>query len=132
MGMFDYFYSSHYLGKDYTNSLCQTKDLGQTMQQFWLDPNGQLWLIDYTRTQKTVIYKPGDPEYDHSCPWNNIDWVETGCNGRVSPFRESGEVEIYPADTTWEADFFSRLRLYFHEGILLGCEDLTLYLLTPP
>jgi len=65
MGMFDYFRSSFDLGPDLTNVECQTKDIEEgisgTMTQYWLDPHGYLYVIDYSNTQDLKIYEPGDP-----------------------------------------------------------------------
>ena len=52
MGMFDYFRSAYDLGKQFTNVVCQTKDIedfgiGGTMTDYWIDPTGQLWYANY-------------------------------------------------------------------------------------
>ena len=64
MGMFDYFRSSYDLGGEFTNVPCQTKDIEDycsgTMTQYWLSPDGQLYLIDYSHTADFVQLKEGD------------------------------------------------------------------------
>ena len=68
MGMFDYFRSSYDLTPQFTNTICQTKDIedgiGGTMTDYWLDPNGQLWYPTYHNTHTLEFYEEGHPKYD--------------------------------------------------------------------
>ena len=64
MGMFDYFRSSYDLGEVFTDTCCHTKDIDDfssgSMAQYWLSPDGQLYLIDYSHTADFVELKEGD------------------------------------------------------------------------
>lgn len=127
MGMFDYFKSSAYIGSDFTDVMCQTKDLDGpygdgTMDFYWMDRAGVVWAIDYSKTHEPVILNPGDPGYDPKAPWANIDWRETGERGRVKVKREvEGFVEVYPCDGGGHP--LPRCRLYINHGVLLGYEE---------
>ena len=77
MGMFDWVRSSYDLGPQLTDVECQTKDIedygiGGTMTQYWISPDGYLYVIDYSGTQNLEMYEPGDPGYDEECGWRNI------------------------------------------------------------
>ena len=67
MGMFDYFRSSYDLGEQFTNVVCQTKDIeegiGGTMTDYWLDPAGQLWYPSYRETHTFETIEEDDPRY---------------------------------------------------------------------
>ena len=58
--MMDFFRSSYDLGEQFTDVELQTKDIedygiGGTMSQYWLDPHGYLYYIDYSHTADFVV-----------------------------------------------------------------------------
>jgi len=67
MGMMDFIRSSYPLGEDFSGQ-CHTKDIEEgycgTMSQYWISPDGQLYLIDYSHTADFVELKEGDEGYD--------------------------------------------------------------------
>ncbi len=89
MGMFDYVRSSYPLGESFSG-VCQTKDIEEgydgTMSQFWINPDGQLCLIDYSHTADFVELKEGDEGYDDKREWSNFQWVPNGTHGKVRPW----------------------------------------------
>lgn len=127
--MFDYFRSSYDLGIEFTNVLCQTKDIedgiGGTMTDYWLDPKGKLWYPNYTGTNTFEIIEKDDPRYDPSKLFLNYEWIPTGQNGRYRVHEITKYVEIYPA--TWRGSWntWPRLRLHFKSGILQDYQDIT-------
>ena len=125
MGMFDYFKSSYYIGDDFTDVTCQTKSLDCTMDFYWLDPAGVLWVVDYGNTYDVVIHAPGDPLYSHDQPWSNFDHVPNGNLGRVVNCRVTRSVEVYPEKYT-PSDVFPRCVLYIVDGFLVSYQDVTL------
>lgn len=131
MGMFDYFKSSAYIGPDFTNVLCQTKDLldgmgdGGTMDFHWMDRAGVLWVVDYSKTHEPKFLEKDDPRYDHSALWANMIWEQTGERGRVRVKREvEGFVEVYPCDSHYRHRPLLRCRLYIDCGVLVGYEEI--------
>ena len=86
MGMFDYLRSSYYFGEDFKGQ-CQTKDIedgiGGTMSQYWISPDGQLYLVDYSHTADFVELQEGDePEKK----FFNFRWIPNGTHGKVRPW----------------------------------------------
>ena len=59
MGMFDYVRSSYPLGPVFTNVELQTKDIeddfGGTMSNYWISPNGKLFLISTLATRDYTL-----------------------------------------------------------------------------
>lgn len=127
--MFDYFRSSYDLGPDFTEVECHTKDIedgiGGTMTQYWLDPHGYLYYIDYAHTADLVFYDKEDPEYDSEHQWRNFEWKPNGNHGKVSPYLLTKYIEVYPSkwDGAWED--WPRLQIHFKYGRLLDFEDVT-------
>ena len=97
MGLFDYFRSSYYLGPGLTEVSCQTKDLGSTMSEYWLDPSGRLWLIDIGAAFDYGEY----PDFESKGePFEEIfryGPIPNGKHGKVTPERFTGMVLIYPS-----------------------------------
>ena len=126
MGMFDYFRSSFDLGPEFTNVTCQTKDIedgiGGTMSQYWLDPAGYLYLIDYAHTADLKIYEPGDPEYVEDRAWMNFEWVSNGNHGKVKLHPITKYVEVHPEG--WEGPWedWPRCKIHFKYGRLMDYE----------
>ena len=129
VGMFDYFRSSYDLGETFTNVVCQTKgiddyDLGGTMTDYWLDPNGLLWCPSYKNTHLLDIYEKDDPRFDPEYEWNNYKWIKTGVHGKYKPHLLTKYIEVYPDDWKGDWDELPRLRLHFKHGILQDYEEM--------
>ena len=123
MGMFDYFRSSYDLGEAFTDTCCQTKDIedvvGGTMTQYWLSPDGQLYLIDYSHTADFVELKEGDEGYQEGrLSMLNFRWIPNGEHGKVKPTSLTKYVTVYPErfDGKWED--WPECRLHFRDGRL--------------
>ena len=129
MGMFDYVRSSYDLGPDFTNVECQTKDIegdiGGTMSQYWIDPDGRLCLIDYSHTADFVEYKEGDEGYNEKCLWANFQWVPNGLHGKVKAWGITKYIEIYPSQWSGGWEGWPTCRLHFRNGMLQDYEITT-------
>jgi hypothetical protein len=129
MGMFDYFRSSYNLGEQFTNVVCQTKDieegLGGTMTDYWLDPAGQLWCPSYIGCSTMEIYEEGHPNYKPERAWMNWDWIPTGQHGKYQPHLITKYVEVYPEQWKGKWEDWPRLRLHFKHGKLQDYENIT-------
>lgn len=127
--MFDYFKSSYDLGEQFTDVVCQTKDIedgiGGTMTDYWLDPSGQLWYPNYIGTNTYEVIEEGDPRYDPDRKFLNFEWVPTGNHGKYQPVYITKYVEIYPESWEGKWEDWPRLRLHFKCGILQDYEDVT-------
>jgi hypothetical protein len=129
MGMFDYVRSSYDLGEWFTEEICQTKDIddfcGGSMSNYWIDPNGKLFVSTYTETHDLQTLEPGDPDYNEKLSLLNLKWVPTGKHGKVEPVDITKYVEIYPcrkvqrltSESSWP-----RMRLHFKKGVLMDYE----------
>ena len=122
MGMFDYFKSSFYLGPDFTNVTCQTKDLECTMSIYWLDPAGVLWSPDYTGTSIMEIIEENDQRYNKELLFLNYEMVPTGVRGKLKFCEYTGSVNIYNYDWTKNR---KELCLLFKEGVLKTYEEVS-------
>jgi hypothetical protein len=120
--MFDYFRSSYDLGEQFTNVMCQTKDieegLGGTMTNYWLDPSGKLWCPQYHGTHTFEEISKDDERYSDKHFFLNFEWISTGQRGKYRVHPITKYVEVYLA--TWKGDWhdWPRLRLHFRDGIL--------------
>jgi len=122
MGMFDYFRSSYDLGEQFTNVVCQTKDIeefgiGGTMTNYWLDPSGKLWCPHYRDTHTFEEIPEDDERYDNR-RFLNFEWIPTGVHGKFKLHEITKYINVYPA--TWKGDWHDcpTLRLHFKDGIL--------------
>jgi len=126
MGMFDYFRSSYDLGEQFTNVVCQTKDIedgiGGTMTDYWLDPAGQLWYPNYSGTNTFEIIEEDDPRYDPDKKFLNFEWVPTGKHGKYQPHYITKYIEVYPANWKGEWEDWPRCRIHFKYGKLIDFE----------
>ena len=127
MGMFDYFRSSYDLGESFTNVLCHTKDIekgiGGTMSQYWLSPDGQLYLIDYSHTADFVELKEGDEGYTEKYSWTNFKWIPNGKHGRVRPmYGLTKYITVYPEQWDGEWEHWPECRIHFKDGKLQDYE----------
>jgi hypothetical protein len=130
MGMFDYVRSSYNLGEQFTEVELQTKDIedygiGGTMSDYWLDPHGYLYFIDYSQTSDFVELKEGDEGYNDEKLFLNFKWIPNGNKGKVRPWMITKYIEVYPAkwDGKWED--WPRCRIHFKYGRLMDFEDVT-------
>jgi hypothetical protein len=126
--MYDNVRSSYNLGEHFTNTQCQTKDIEEcysgTMSQYWISPNGCLYLIDYSHTADFIELKEGDEGYNEKMPLLNFTWIPNGTHGKVTPYLLTKYIEIYPE--RWEGDWESwpRCKLHFLNGVLQDYEIL--------
>jgi hypothetical protein len=129
MGMFDYFRSSYDLGEEFTDVECHTKDIeegiGGTMADYWLDPAGYLYLVDYSHTADFVVVDEDDPDYDDTRKWKNFKWVSNGNHGKVKLHPITKYIEVYPS--TWEGEWqdWPRCKIHFKYGRLVDYEVFT-------
>lgn len=127
MGMFDYVRSSYPLGEDFSGN-CHTKDIedgiGGTMSQYWISPDGQLYLIDYSHTADFVELKEGDEGYSE-LGFLNFQWIPNGTHGKVRPYNLTKYVVIYPE--TWYGEWkdWPDCRIHFKNGIVQDYQILT-------
>jgi len=121
MGMFDYLRSSYPLGENFSGN-CQTKDIeegiGGTMSQYWISPEGQLYLIDYSHTADFVELKEGDDGYNEKRLWTNFKWIPNGNHGRVRPCSITKYITIYPEKWEGKWEYTPSCRLHFRDGKL--------------
>ena len=128
MGMFDYVRSSYNLGEHFTDTRCQTKDIedgiGGTMAQYWISPDGCLYLIDYSHTVDFIELKEGDEGYSDKIPLLNFTWIPNETHGKVTPYILTKYIEIYPEQ--WEGEWkdWPRCKLHFRYGVLKDYEIL--------
>lgn len=126
--MFDYFRSSYDLGEQFTNVICQTKDIedgiGGTMTDYWLDPSGTLWYPNYIGTNTYEIIEEDDPRYNPDRKFLNFEWVPTGAHGKYQPHLITKYIEIYPANWKGEWEDWPRCKLHFKRGQLMDFEVL--------
>ena len=129
MSMFDYVRSSYYLGEHFSGN-CQTKEIeeygiGGTMSQYWISPDGQLYLIDYSHTADFVELKEGDDGYNDKLALLNFKWIPNGTHGKVRPWNITKYVTIYPQN--WQGDWedWPDCRIHFKNGIVQNYEILT-------
>lgn len=108
MGMFDTVRCSYDLGPGFWNKELQTKDLDCLMAEYWLDPIGRLWEIDYSGTYD---FQMGD---DFNIPRT----VPNGNHGRIRPTNITELVEVYPAKWSIHYAPFPRMRILFKNGLL--------------
>ena len=128
MGMMDYFRSSYDLGKTFTDTRCQTKDIedygiGGTMTHYWLSPNGQLYWIDYSHTADFVELKESDEGYQEGMlSLLNFQWIPNGKRGRVRLMNFTKYITVYPERWDGEWKEWPECRLHFRDGKLQDFE----------
>jgi hypothetical protein len=127
MGMFDYFRSSYYLDESFVDVICHTKDIedygiGGTMSQYWLSPDGQLYLIDYSHTADFVELKEGDEGYSEKYSWSNFRWIPNGTHGRVRPMYLTKYITVYPESWDGEREHWPECCIHFKDGVLQDYE----------
>ena len=127
--MFDYFRSSYDLGEQFTNTVCQTKDIeeygiGGTMTDYWLDPSGQLWYPSYAGCHTFEEITEDDERYSKH-GFLNYEWIPTGKHGKYHPHYITKYIEIYPGNWAGKWEDWPTLRLHFRYGILQEYTNVT-------
>lgn len=114
MGMFDTIYCSYDLGPGFHRKSLQTKGLECLMVEYWLDPAGYLYEIDYSGTQDYVNV----PEEERSAPWNSFKIVPNGNHGKIRAIDVTATIEVYPS--VWDCHYsaFPRQTITFIRGKL--------------
>jgi hypothetical protein len=129
MGMYDYVRSSYDLGEEFTNVVCQTKDIedgiGGTLTDYWIDPAGILWYPNYSGTNTFEIISEDDPRYDPDRKFLNFEWIPTGAKGKLQQHPITKYVEIYPSGWKGEWEDWPRCRIHFRYGKVMDFEDVT-------
>ena len=93
--------------------------LGEQCLSNWINPDGQLCLIDYSHTADFVELKEGDEGYEEKHSWINFQWVPNGTHGRVRAYSITKYVVIYPSQT-WKGPWedMPMCRIHFRDGKL--------------
>lgn len=114
MGMFDTIRCNYDLGTSFWNRTLQTKDLECLMIEYWLDPAGRLFEIDYSGTQDFVDLS--DDEMD--APWNKFKWVPNGSHGIITPVYITKSIRVYPA--VWDCKYapYPSCMVHLKDGII--------------
>ena len=130
MGMYDCVKSSYNLGPQFTNVLCQTKDIedygiGGTLTDYWISPDGYLWYPDYRGTNDFLVINEDDPRYNDNHKWTNFEWVPTGKKGKYRVHPITKYITVYPAQ--WDGDWtvWPTLKLHLKYGKVVEYEDIT-------
>ena len=112
MGLFDTIKSSYDLGEEFTDKELQTKDIqdgiGGTLDFYWINPKGQLFLIDISSTADPVLTDEKFPA---------LKWIPNGTHGKVSPVYITKYVEVYNHP-------YRRCRIHFKLGVVQDFEVL--------
>lgn len=105
MGMFDTIRCSYDLGAGFYRRDLQTKDFHGLLGEYWLDPAGRLYRIDYSGTYDFV---------DDS----TIKTVKNGNHGKVTPYYVTSDVTVYPSK--WDCKYapYPRITLHVKEGVV--------------
>lgn len=130
MGMLDFVRSSYDLGEQFTNTRCQTKDIendyGGTMTDYWISPDGVLYVIDYSHTADFIELKEDDEGYDDKYGGLlNFKWIPNGIHGKVKPHTITKYISIYPEQWKGEWVDWPVCRIYFEFGKLMNYQLLT-------
>lgn len=106
MGLFsEVINSCETLGPEFIGTL-QTKDLESVMDTYWLDPDGQLYLVN-TDSTWTIAE---DLEEIQGTGLLGFKTVPTGKKGRLQPYRIYGKVRF--------TDGHKEVVAWFQDGIL--------------
>jgi hypothetical protein len=129
MGMYDNVRSSYKpFGEDFYGQN-QTKDIEEcysgTMSQYWISPEGQLYLIDYSHTADFVELQEGDGGYEPEKKFLNFVWIPNGTRGKVRPWNITKYITIYPEGWEGEWSDWPDCRIHFRDGKVQDFEILT-------
>lgn len=111
MGMYSTIRSSYDLGPGFTKDL-QTKDLDSLCGEYWIDPAGYLYWIDWSGTQnweKVQVLKRKNV-------FNLYESVPNGNKGRVTPCFLTQTIQVYPSKWTAYYAPFPRCFINFIDG----------------
>lgn len=112
MGMFDYLHSSLHLFDDESDKDLQTKDFECSMSNYWLNPHGQLYQVNYLNTYRLI-------ENAKSTDWRDFfKWQPTGNKGVVTPYMKTTLARVYPSKWNEKDGDWPELHLYFRFGQL--------------
>lgn len=112
--MFDTVRSSYDLGPGYLHKDLQTKDLECLMVEYWIDPAGRLFELDYSGTSDFVDV----PEEERTAPWNTFEPVPNGNHGKIRPVYVTKLVEVYPAKIDGHYARWPSCYVLFVDGII--------------
>ena len=118
MSLFDYIRSSYNLGKDFTNVELYTKDLGQTMTHHWIDPSGQLFVID-DRNVYDILDNPSFANKAKDRWMDPFIYVPNGNHGKISPLYVTKTIVIY--SPKWEGEDYAdwpECKIQFKQGTI--------------
>jgi hypothetical protein len=110
VGLYDSVRSSYNLGEDLTEVELQTKDIGSTMDFYWISPIGQLWSIDVSNT---TDFMPVDDKIF------GFKLVPNGNRGKVKPVDLTNYIKVY----TVKDNKFLACKIHFKRGIV---QDVTI------
>ena len=100
----------------------QTKDIeegyGGTLSQYWISPEGQLYLIDYSHTADFVELQEGDEGYEPEKKIFNFRWIPNGTHGRVRPWNITKTIKIYPENWKGEWSDWPEVTILFENGVV--------------
>jgi len=114
MGMFDRVRNSYDLGPAYLNKELQTKDLECCMAEYWIDPSGRLFQLDYFGTHDFIDV----PEEKRTAPWNFFESVPNGNHGKIKPVYIFKVVEVYPSRWDDHYEKWPSCYLFFRDGVI--------------
>ena len=90
MGIYDTIFSTFDLGPGFWNRELRTEDLYRSLAEYWIDPNGRIWSIDYSGTH----------DFEDL---GRFKICKNGNKGRISPFTITKQIEVYPA--VWKTHY---------------------------
>ena len=90
MGIYDTIFSTFDLGPGFWNRELRTEDLYRSLAEYWIDPNGRIWSIDYSGTH----------DFEDL---GRFKICKNGNNGRITPFTITKQIEVYPA--VWKTHY---------------------------
>jgi hypothetical protein len=111
MGMFDTVRSSYDLGPGFQKDL-QTKDLDCCMNEYWIDPSGRLFEIDFSGTHDFL-----EIVEDHR-GWPKFQTIPNGNHGKVKPVYLFKVIEVYPSEWDCKYSPYIRKHIFFKDGII--------------
>jgi hypothetical protein len=116
--MFDYVRCDYPITPEFVGE-CQTKDIdgdiGGTMSDYYIDPSGRFWFIDYYGTTEYVINEDAENLFNK---WKR---VPTGKRGTVRHLHGyTNYFTIYPAQHEGSWETWPEARLHIVEGQVLS------------
>ena len=84
------------------------------LAEYWIDPAGRLFEIDYSGTQDFEEI----PESERKSPFDSFRWVPNGSRGRVRAMNITTTIEVYPSEWNCHYAPFPRMDITFINGVL--------------